>query len=209
MAAGARGVRLADVGDHHRTPRPRAEHSPRVDGSRVAASGRAEVHAPSRRHARHDVGRRYGAEEVPGTGGDEEADGPHEERIMRIRTLAGVAGVGALVWALVVRGSLVARSRRRSSVSAARADHRSHRRPARRRVRRRLDAVPREDASSAAREGRGARARRGPRSRRTSHARVRAHGDDGRDGPVRASRARPLPPRARPRPARRRDVHAH
>jgi hypothetical protein len=106
MAAGARGIRLPHVGDHHRLPGAGAEHPSGVDGSGIPASGRAEVHTPSRRHARHDVGRGYGPEEVPGSGGDEEADGPHEERIMRIRALVGVAGVGTLVWALVVRGSL-------------------------------------------------------------------------------------------------------
>jgi hypothetical protein len=106
MAAGAPRVCLPHVGDHHRTSRARAEHPPGVDGSGIAASRLAEVHAPSRSQARCDVGRGYGPEQVPGYGGDEEADGPHEKRIMRIRTLAGVAGVGTLVWVLVVRGSL-------------------------------------------------------------------------------------------------------
>jgi hypothetical protein len=106
MAASTPGVRLPHVGDHHRAPRARPEHPPGVDRSGVAASCRAKVHTPSGGHARHEVGRGYGPEKVPGTGGDEEANGPHEERIMRIRALAGAAGVGALVWALVVRGSL-------------------------------------------------------------------------------------------------------
>ena len=105
-SAGARCVRLADVRDHHCAPRRRTEDSPGVDGSRVTASRRTQVHTTARREPRDEVGRGYGAEEVPGKGGDEESDGPHEERIMRIRTLAGGASVAALAWALVVRGSL-------------------------------------------------------------------------------------------------------
>ena len=105
-SAGARCVRLADVGDHDGAPRRRTEDSPGVDGSRVTASRRTQVHTAACREPRDEVGRGYGAEEVPGKGGDEESDGPHEERIMRIRTLAGGASVAALAWALVVRGSL-------------------------------------------------------------------------------------------------------
>ena len=106
MAAGASGIGLADVRDQHCPPSPVAENSSSVQRAGVAASGRAEVYAPSRRQPRHDVSRRYGAEEVPDDRGDEETDAPHDVRIMRIRTFVGVFGVGALTWALVARGSL-------------------------------------------------------------------------------------------------------
>ena len=99
-------IALRDVCDHHDLPRPLTEDTGRVHRAWVPAAALPEVDAPTGHDARREVGRRYGAEQVSETGGCEEADDAHEGRIMRIRTLVGATGAGALVWALVVRGSL-------------------------------------------------------------------------------------------------------
>ena len=99
-------IALRHVGNHDDLPRPLAEDTGGVHGAGVAAAALPKVDASTGHDPRREVGRRYGAEQVPETCGGEEADDAHEVRIMRIRTLVGAAGGGVLVWALVVRGSL-------------------------------------------------------------------------------------------------------
>jgi hypothetical protein len=55
-----------------------AENTSGIDGARVAASALAEIDTATRRESRNDVGRRYGAEQVPKPGCGEEAHDAHE-----------------------------------------------------------------------------------------------------------------------------------
>jgi Polyketide cyclase / dehydrase and lipid transport len=82
-----------------------AEDADGVHASGVAAPAAAQI--DTARKARSEVGRGYGAEQVSEGCGEDDADERHGNcRMMRPRTLAGVTGLGILLWALVVRGSL-------------------------------------------------------------------------------------------------------
>ena len=172
----------------------------------------AEVDTPAGGDARGDVGRRYGAEEIP------EAAGRRPRRTIRIevdicthagsRAVAGTTGFGLLLWALVVRGSLtldLGIGRRLRPLGPLRLGI----------------AAPREvvfDVIAAPYLGRTPRAlrvklevlERGEDLVLAAH-HTPAYGltrDHARDGPLRAARARALPARARPGPARRRALRA-
>lgn len=106
VASRAPRVALGDVGHQHDASRCPAEDAGCIHRAGIAAPASSQVDTITGPSARDEVGRGYGAEEVPEAGCGEEADDAHEGRMMRVRTLVRVAGVGALVWSLVVRGSL-------------------------------------------------------------------------------------------------------
>ncbi len=107
VAACAAREPLRDVRDDHRPAGDRTEDAIDVQPSRVPAPASPEVDLTARGEARGEIGGRYGAEQVPAGGGEEEASETHGgTRIMKVRTGLTVLGLATGLWSLVVRGAV-------------------------------------------------------------------------------------------------------